>query len=110
MGYDFEIQPMATETDQGQEGSTKGDPKEIRLIYLEVYRTRGLYGAQRKGETLNEIPPKFTNGDMAQSIEPYSGILELAVGSMWDDGYVAPYIYGNYPLPAKILTMTPVYG
>lgn len=110
MGYDFEIQPMATETDQGQDGSTKGDPKEIRLIYLEVYRTRGLYGAQRKGEPLNEIPPKFTNGDMAQTIEPYSGIIELAVGSMWDDGYVAPYIYDNYPLPAKILTMTPVYG
>lgn len=110
LGYDYELQPMASESDQGEDGATKGDPKQIRLIYLEVYRTRGLKGAQRKGEPLNEIPPKFTGGDMSQAILPHSGILELAVGSIWDGEYVAPYIYDNYPVPAKILTMTPVYG
>ena len=110
LGYDYELQPMASETDQGAEGATKGDPKQIRLLYLEVLRTRGLFAAQNKGEQLNEIKPQFANGDMAQEILPHTGILEVGVGAVWSGGYVAPYIYDNYPVPAKILTMTPVYG
>lgn len=109
LGTDYELQPMATESDQGEEGSTKGDPKKIKLLYLEVYRTRGLQAAQAPGMELNEIPPAFGNGDMAQPIQPYTTILEVAVDTAWDGDYVAPYIYDNYPVPSKILTMTPVY-
>lgn len=109
LGTDYELQPMASESDQGEEGSTKGDPKKIKLIYLEVYRTRGLQAAQAPDLPLNEIPPAFQNGDMSQPIMPYTTILEVAVDSAWDGNYVAPYIYDNYPVPAKILTMTPVY-
>lgn len=109
LGTTYELQPMATEADQGEEGATKGDPKRIKLIYLEVWRTRGLKAAQRPGDDLNEIPPRFQGGDMANPIEPYSGVLEVGVDSFWDDQYVAPYIYDDYPTPAKILTMTPVY-
>lgn len=109
LATDYELQPMASESDQGQEGSTKGDPKRIKLIYLEVYRTRGLFAAQAPGMELNEIPPRFQGGDMANEIEPYTGILEVAVDTAWDAEYVAPYIYDNYPVPAKILTLTPVY-
>lgn len=109
LATDYELQPMASESDQGQDGSTKGDPKRIKLIYLEVYRTRGLFAAQAPGMELNEIPPRFQGGDMANEIEPYTGILEVAVDTAWDAEYVAPYIYDNYPVPAKILTLTPVY-
>jgi len=109
LGTDYELQPMASESDQGEEGSTKGDPKKIKLIYLEVYRTRGLFAAQKPGAELNELRPRFLNGDMAQPIIPTTGILEVAVDTSWDAEYVAPYIYDNYPVPAKILTMTPVY-
>jgi len=107
--YEFELQPMATESDQGEEGSTKGTPKRILSIYLEVYRTRGLFSAQAKGDTLNEIPPAFQDADMSNSIEPYTGTLDVVVGPNWDGGYVAPYIFDNYPVPAKILTITPVF-
>lgn len=107
--YDFELQPMATETDQGINGSTKGDPKRIKSVNLEVYRTRGLFGAQAPGMELNELPPVFTDGDISKPILPYTTILELAVDTAWQGDYVAPYIYDNYPVPAKILTMTPVY-
>ena len=109
LGTDYELQPMASESDQGEEGSTKGDPKKIKLIYLEVYRTRGLQAAQGPTLPLNEIPPAFQNGDMSQPIQPYTTILEVAVDTAWDGNYVAPYIYDNYPVPAKILTLTPVY-
>jgi len=109
LGVDYELQPMATESDQGEQGSTRGDPKRIKLVYIEVHRTRGLFSAQRKGDPLNEIPPKFLDGDLANPIEPYTGILEVAVDTSWDAEYVAPYIYCNYPVPSKILTLTPVY-
>lgn len=100
---------MASESDQGADGSTKGDPKKIKLVYLEVYRTRGLFAAQKPGAELNELRPRFTNGDLAQQIIPHNGIIEVAVDTSWDAEYVAPYIYDNYPVPAKILTLTPVY-
>lgn len=109
LGTDYELQPMATESDQGEEGSTRGDPKKIKLIYLECYRTRGLKAAQAPGMELNELPPALNNGDLSQQILPHTTILEIAVDSAWDDGYVAPYIYDDYPVPAKILSLTPVY-
>lgn len=109
LGTDYELQPMASESDQGEDGSTKGDPKKIKLLYLEVFRTRGLYAAQKPGAELNELRPRFQNGDLAQQIVPHNGIIEVAVDTSWDSEYVAPYIYDNYPVPAKILTMTPVY-
>lgn len=109
LGYDFEIQPMPTEGDQGQWGSTKGDPKQMKGVYLEVYRTRGLRAAQGAAGELNEIPPVFESGDMALPIQPQTSILEVAVRPYWDGTYVAPFIYDNYPTPGKILTMTPIY-
>ena len=107
--YEFELQPMATEADT-REGSTKGNPKKIHTVHIEVYRTRGLKAAQNKTMQLNEIPPLFTNNIPTNSIEPYTGILEIGVDSVWDDQYVAPYIFDNYPVPAKILSLTPNYA
>ena len=109
IGTDYELQPMASESDQGEEGSTRGDPKRIKLLYLEVQNTRGLFAGQGPTKELNEIRAKFQNGDMALDIIPHNGILEVAVDSSWDSQYVAPYLYDRYPVPAKILTMTPVY-
>lgn len=113
LGTDYELQPMATEMDQQDYGSTRGKPKKIKTIDIEVLRTRGLFAGQRPedkdNDTLNELKPKFIDGDLSKPIEGYSTILEIAVDAKWDNGYVAPYIYDNYPTPAKILTMTPNY-
>lgn len=109
LAYDYELQPMPTEGDQGQWGSTKGDPKQMKGVYLEVYRTRGLRAAQGQDGELNEIPPVFTDADMSMPIIPQTNLLEVAVEPYWDGTYVAPFIYDNYPVPGKILTMTPIY-
>ena len=114
IGTDYEIQPMAVESDQGKYGATKGDPKQIKTIDIEVIRTRGLFFGQGpealEDDTLNELTPKFPDEDLAVSIQGHTGILEMAVDTHWDNGHVAPYIYDNYPVPGKILTMTPNYG
>lgn len=109
LNYDYELQPLAPESDQGFDGSTKGDPKKIRLLYIELFRSRGLKAAQNQGDQLNELTPTFQGGDLANPILQNTGIYELPVGSVWDDQYVAPYIYDNYPVPAKILSLTAVY-
>lgn len=110
MKTDYELQPLADESDQGKYGSTKGDPKAIKSIDIEVINTRGLFAAQDKDLELNEIPPKFENDDLAGDIEGFTGILEVIVDPQWDDSYVAPYIYSNYPTPGKILSVTPDYA
>lgn len=114
IGTDYEIQPLATESDQGKFGATKGDPKQIKTIDIEVVRTRGLFFGQGpeavEDDTLNEMTPKFEDGDLSNPILGYTGIYEMAVDPHWNNGYVAPYIYDNYPVPAKILTMTPNYA
>lgn len=109
LSYDFELQPMPTEGDQGAWGSTKGDPKQMKGVYIEVYKARGLRVAQTQDGELNEIPPVFQDGDMSKPIMTQTTILEVAVRPYWNGAYVAPFIYDNYPVPGKILTMTPIY-
>ena len=110
LGTEYELQPLATESDQGKHGATKGDPKQIKTINLELINTRGLFAGQNKGDELNELSPLFSDDDMSNPIQGYSGIVEIAVEPHWDDDYLAPYIYDNYPVPAKILTLTPDYA
>lgn len=108
--YNGDLWPMPAETDGGQDGSTKQDPKRIRNYYAEVIRTRGLKGGQTPDDTvLGELFPVFAQNDLANSINTYTGPVQFAVQSAWDKQGVSPFMRQTYPLPAKIITITPVF-
>lgn len=110
LSYEGELQPMHTESDQGYYGATKGDPKEINMLYVEIVRTRGLKGGQSPDdEILSEMLPVGQDGDLSNPLLTASGIVELPCQAAYNQNYVAPYIKQEYPLPAKVLTITPNY-
>lgn len=108
--YQADLWPLPPESDNGQDGSTKGDPKRIKTVQVEVVRTRGLKAGQSPDdEVLGEQFPEFEGFDLAGEIQSKTGIITLTVQSQWSEDGVAPFIRQSYPLPAKITSITPVY-
>lgn len=107
LGYKSFLRPMPTEMDT-QQGSTKASPKQIPVGYVEVYRTRGLKGGQAPDdETFGEMVPQFEGLDLSNPIELYTGYWKMAASCYWSRENVAPYLEHDYPLPCKILSVTP---
>lgn len=108
--YQAELWPMPAETDSGQYGSTKADPKRIANYHAEVIRTRGLKGGQTPEDSVfGEMFPIFENNDLSKQIQTYTGMVQFAVESTWEKAGTSPYLIQTYPLPAKVVSLTPVY-
>lgn len=104
--YYGEAAPMPHEGESGGNG-TKGIHKRIQQMNIEVYKTRGLkVGQDGTDEILSEMQPTFESGDLASDIESFTGLVELPVQSYYNKNYVTGYFRQDYPLPAKVLSLT----
>lgn len=111
LAYTSEVQPLPTQSDSGPDGSTMGDPQNIKAVIAQVLRTRGLKcGQSPDDDRFEPMVPTFPDLDMSQTIEPFSGTVELPVQSHWSTDNVAPYLLHDDPSPCKILTVTPIYA
>tara|TARA_B100000073_G_scaffold347991_2_gene364419 strand:+ start:10376 stop:12457 length:2082 start_codon:yes stop_codon:yes gene_type:complete len=87
----------------GEKGTTKGVEKNIRNVFANVYRTRGLW----IGTDEDNIYPykQRTFEDLGDPIELYTGIMEQEIDSDWEkNGDVL--IRQIDPLPFEILGLT----
>lgn len=108
--YEGDLWPLPTEADQGEDGATKGDPKRIKTAYIEIVKTRGIKAGQSPDDDVfGEQFPEFEGLDLSAEIQTKTGIVELTVESAWSQDGVSPFIKQTYPLPAKIISLTPVY-
>lgn len=102
-GYDSDIQPVGIDLDL-QSGSTKGKPKSIKKVFVQVYNSRHL----KAGPSFDKLTP-YKNRDfgesLASSLELKSRIIELPILADWDrDASVC--IRHDRPTSFAILSLT----
>ena len=104
LGYNSDIQPVGIDLDL-QGGATKGKPKSIKKVFVQVYNSRDLL-AGPSFDKLTAYKNRDFGESLASAVQLKSRIIEIPINADWDrDASVC--IRHNKPTAFSILSITP---